>query len=252
MNLAIDIGNTYTHLAVFNNNKIIKNTDVLTNSKAEYTKAIIFLYNKYKQKIKNIGISTVVPKAEKFIILETVKHFKINPLTVNYKSKLPVKIKVKNPGTLGADRICNAVFGYEYFERKNNVIIADMGTANNYEVVLKNGDFIGGIIHPGIGTSAVALNLKTGKLPLPDIADLKVKSSVIGKNTYDAIQSGLLNSAIFTAKMFISSVEKEYNSRFKVIVTGGFGLKLKKYIKKEAVYRKNTVLDGINCILNYQ
>lgn len=251
MNLAIDIGNTYTHLGLYNNNKRIKflkfQTNILTSFPAKYKELL-----KYSEVITSIGISSVVPKSDIKWSSFIRKQFSQSPLIVNNLARLSISIKINNSKTLGADRICNAVFGYEHFKRKENVIIVDLGTANKYDIVLKNGDFVGGIIAPGIETSAKALNINTAKLPILNTGNLKFRKSLIGNNTHSTIEAGLLYYPLFATESIVKSVEKQFNGKFKVIITGGFAKTIQKRLNLKTILVKNTVLDGINYILNYQ
>lgn len=250
MNLAIDIGNTFTHFGLYKGGKLVRTFNIPTHSKLQLSS----FHNKYiirtADKIEQIGISCVVPKQIQIWLDYIKKYFGIYPLTINNKNKLPVSLKVKNSVTLGADRICLAAYGYSKF--KDNVIVCGFGTANTYNIVLKNGNFIGGIIAPGINTSAKALNNNTGKLPKLNFKDLKFSRSVIGSNTKSAIRSGLLNYPLFATEGIIKAIEKQYRCKFKVVITGGSAKIFKNKFSFKAHYNDNAVLDGINMILEYQ
>jgi type III pantothenate kinase len=252
MNLAIDIGNSFTHFGIYRGSRLVNSFKIPTHPKSDLKTVNEKYLDKYSGKINNAGISSVVPNLTKDWINFTIKKLKIKPLIVNNKCQLPIKIKVKNSISLGADRICDAVFAYQYFKGESNVVICDFGTANTYDVVLKNGDFIGGIIAPGITTSAIALSVNTGKLPLLNINNLKFRRSVIGSDTKQAIQSGLLNYPVYATECLVRAIESELKGEFKVIVTGGPAKMIQKKLSIKTVYVKNAVLDGINMILNYQ
>ncbi len=252
MNIAIDIGNSFTHFGIYHAKKLLNSFKIPTHTPINLRKFHLKYLSKIAGDISSSGISSVVPSQNKLWNDYARKYLNLKAIIINYKSKLPIKIRIKNSSTLGSDRICDAVYGYEYFKRRENVIICDLGTANTYEVVLKNGDYIGGIIAPGIVTSAIALSLNTGKLPLLGTGYLRFNKSVIGRNTTGAIQSGLMNYALFATEGIIKSIEKELGMRFKVIITGGSGKAIQKRLSVKSLYKENTVLDGINLILNYQ
>ena len=252
MNLAIDIGNSLTHMALFDKKKVVKKLSFESGLGINLIDAKVrSLLGPYMDKIGQVGLSSVVPLSNSLWNDAAIILFKLTPLTINYKMQLPIKIKVKNPQSLGTDRICNAVFAFKYFKGKENVIIADFGTANTYDVILKNGDFIGGIIAPGISTSAKALNLNTGQLPLFELKDLNPKVPLVGKNTHEAIQSGLLNYPVYATEGIIKGIEKEFKRKFKVIITGGSAGKIRNKLAIKSYYAENAVLEGINIILNY-
>lgn len=250
MNLAIDIGNSFTHFAVYNGRKKIKSFRIPTHSKISKQPFHKKYLSVYINDIEDIGISSVVPAKDRFWREYTIKYFKQKPLFINNKTSLPFNFKINKVSSPGADRICNSVFGYEYFNRKENVIVIDFGTANTYDVVLKNGYFAGGIIAPGIETSAKALNLNTGKLPLIKYNDYSFKRSVVGKNTFEAIQSGIMNYALFATEGIDKAIEREFGRKFKVIITGGLAKTIRKKLSIKTTYIENTVLEGINIILN--
>lgn len=250
VNLAIDIGNSNIHIAVFYNDKIIKFYTIPTPSYKSANRKLNIISRKYN--VKLIGISNVVPRINSYFSKNIINIFKTKPVTINYKTKLPVRIKVKNPVTLGADRICNAVYGYIASGKKLNTLIIDLGTANKFDLVLKNGDYVGGIIAPGLITSSKALNLNTGKLPFLNINALDLDPVLIGKNTFQAIQSGLLNYMYFAAEGIIKAVKKQYPGKLNIILGGGSAVFVKRRLSQKYIFNEHTVLNGINCILNYQ
>lgn len=250
MKLAIDIGNSFIHFAVYKNSLKIYASKCSSSSKSDITKSLTLIKKIFK--IEQIGIASVNILTEKYVKLLSISKFKITPLTVNNKTKLPIKIKIKSSATLGADRICNAVYGFEHYKKQHNVLIADLGTANTYDVVTKKGDFIGGIIAPGIMTSSSALNLKTSKLPLLPFDKLSKTSPLIGKNTFEAIQSGLVNYMKLATEGIVQNIQKHFKGNLKVILTGGSSVFLHKKVNFKYYFEENTVLEGINIILNYQ
>src|SRR5438876_10326650 len=134
MILAIDIGNSSIKVGLFNNNKPAFTKTFQVNSKKFH---IISFLNPVKSKITFAGISSVVPKVNRHWTKIIKDEFNIKPLFISGSLRLPIKIKAKKPPSLGADRICNAVAGYEFFKRRENVIVIDFGTATTYDIVLK-------------------------------------------------------------------------------------------------------------------
>jgi len=250
MNLLIDIGNTFTHFAVHNGKRIAISKNCLTADKKKVIKYLKSIQSKFN--IDTVGIASVSPESNKVIEQYTRRNFRCKLVSINSKTALPVSIKIKNPHTLGADRICNAVFGNEIAGGKSNVLVIDLGTANTYDLVLKNGDFVGGIIAPGIMTSSKALNLNTANLPLLEYRKLSARAPVIGKNTFEAIQSGLVNYMKYATEGIVAAVKKKHKGKLTVVLTGGSAILLKNNVNFEYIYKENTVLEGINVILKYQ
>ncbi|HEY3250172.1 MAG TPA: type III pantothenate kinase [Ignavibacteria bacterium] len=250
-NLAIDIGNSNTHVGLFSN-KLIHSATFQTHNNTLIKEADTALSKINNRDISSCAISSVVPNAEKFWIQYVEIKFKTLPLIINSSIKLPIKIKVNNSASLGADRICNALYGYEFFKRKQNVIVIDMGTATTFNVVLRNGDFIGGIIAAGLGTSAKSLNIHTGKLPLLNKENLAFPKSVIGNDTKTAIQSGLMNSVLYSIEGIIGAIKKETKRDYKVIISGGLANLFTKKFNFKPVHIENSVLEGLNLIMKYK
>lgn len=203
--LAIDIGNTTINFGLFENKKL-KKIKICT----EKFKKIPF--GNYDAAI----ISSVVPFATKKII----RQLKIKPIITDYKN-IPIKIKVKNPKQVGSDRLVNAVALKEIYGCPSVVI--DSGTATTFDFVSEKGEYLGGVISPGIKISAEALHEKTAKLPKVSFRAL-ARNLIIGKNTKEAILSGIFFGHIGLIKEVIDRVQSsEFRvQRLKVILTGGY------------------------------
>jgi len=248
--LAIDIGNSITHLAVYEQYKIIYIRKFSSRSILS-KKILVTTANKFKNKINRVGISSVVTGVNKLLTGFIKDNFSLTPLFVSHKVNLPVYLNLKSPHKLGADRICNAVAGYEYFVKKENVIVVDFGTAITYDIVLRNGNYMGGIISPGIETMAKSLHRFTSKLPLLKNTDMIMPKRVIGRNTVNAIKSGTLYVVLASFEGIKSKIEKELKRKFKIVLTGGFARQIHSSTKLKTTIRENLVLDGINYILRY-
>ncbi|MBI5573106.1 MAG: type III pantothenate kinase [Elusimicrobia bacterium] len=201
--LAIDIGNTTINFGLFENKKL--------------EKATVFI-KKFKKipfgDYDGVIIASVVPDATKKII----RLLKVKPVILNSKN-IPIKIKVKNPQRVGADRLVNAVAAKEIYGVPS--VVVDLGTATTFDVVSKNGDYIGGIIAPGIKISAESLHEKTAKLPK---IKPEVPKNIIGKNTKEAILSGIFYGHLGLIREVINRVQSsEFRvQKLKIILTGGY------------------------------
>jgi type III pantothenate kinase len=246
--LAIDIGNSFIHAALYDSGRIVflKKFPTALRYPSPLFKQLL---SKIKKKNLSAGIASVVPGVNRFWENSIRKYLNIKPAFINSKMILPISLKVSNPGKLGADRICNAAAAYQYFKQKQNVIAVDFGTAITYDVVLKQGDFIGGVISPGIETSAKALNTYTSKLPMLRSNDFTFSRNIVGKNTIEAIKSGVVYSALASFEGIIKGIEKELKRKFKVLLTGGFAGLIHGETTIKTVVQPNLVLDGINYIM---
>ncbi|KXK49598.1 MAG: type III pantothenate kinase [Chlorobi bacterium OLB5] len=133
-----------------------------------------------------------------------------------------------------------------------NILIIDLGTANKYDLVLSNGDYVGGIIAPGLITSSIALNLNTGKLPLIKFNKLSRNSPLIGKNTFEAIQSGLVNYMKLATEGIVDGVKRKYPGKLNIYITGGSAGLIKSKLNFDYKYTENSVLHGLNYVINFQ
>ncbi len=221
--ILIDVGNTQTKI------RIIKNSSKKDTS---------FPTSELEKQIKHFNpnayaiVASVVNNA-----VETLKsHFKKIKF-INAKDNLPIKINYSTPQTLGADRIAHACGGLLYGD---SFIIANVGTATVIDVI-KNREFLGGWILPGIRLSSQCLNSFTSKLPLiEDFQTTKIYNP--GKSTKECIKKGIL---LFT----VTSIKEIKNHLdLPVILTGGNGKLLTNFIK--AKYAENLTLNGLEVIAN--
>lgn len=226
MLLVIDVGNTNIVFGIYKNDKLLDDWRISTvrnRTIDEYGLIFeqILNYNGLSSKnIKNIVISSVVPTLMDTLSLMCNRYFKIKPIVVGPGVKTGMNIKYDNPKEVGADRIVNGVAGYEQYG--GPLIIVDFGTAITFDAISKQGDYLGGVITPGIKISSEALFEKTAKLPK---VEMKMPDEIIGKNTVNSIQSGLSYGYIGLVDYIISKMIKEvspYGEKVKVIATGGF------------------------------
>ena len=150
----------------------------------------------------------------------TIKKTLKNPIILNNKN-IPIKIKLKNPSQVGIDRLVNAVAAKNIYSCPS--IVIDFGTATTFDIVSEKGEYIGGIIAPGIKISAESLYEKTAKLPKLNIKKIN-NLKIIGKNTNEAINSGIIYGHIGLIKEVLREIEKQ-NPKIKkpkIILTGGY------------------------------
>ena len=226
MLLAIDVGNTHIVFGVYEEKKLLKNWRISTDKNKtadEYGLLFeqIFKYNNISTKdVEDVIISTVVPTLMNTLSLMSIKYFNKKPLIVGPGIKTGMNIKYENPKELGADRIVNAVAAYEKYG--GPIIIVDFGTAITFCVISKEGDYLGGAIAPGIRISSEALFLKAAKLPKVELVKPK---NVIGKNTVNSIQAGLIYGYVglvdYILEKMIEEIEGEEGQVKNVIGTGG-------------------------------
>jgi len=234
--LVIDVGNTNVVFGLYKDGQLFDDWRIATNKNKtsdEYGLLFeqIFKYHGLcSRDVDDVIISSVVPTLMYTLEAMAIKYFKCNPLVVGPGVKTGMNIKYDNPKEVGADRIVNAVAAYEKYG--GPVIVVDFGTAITFCAISKKGDYLGGTIAPGIKISSEALFTRTAKLPKVEIAK---PESVIGKNTINSIQSGLVYGYIGLVDYIIERMidELEEDGRVDTVIgTGGFS----KLIASESRY----------------
>ncbi len=253
MILAIDIGNTHTVMGVFEHSKLL--FDWRVTSSLQHTEDEVGTYFRLylkdagiePKRITGIGISSVVPDLTDIFAAMALKYFKTEPVIVNSDIDLGIKIYYDDPKVVGADRLCNAVAGFAKYG--GPLIVIDFGTATTYDVVAKNGDYLGGVIAPGIETSAVDLHLRAAKLPK---VELHFPSIIIGTDTTSSMQSGILYGALDSMEGMVNRLQGELKKREKtegkLIATGGFSKFICDHSKLSIRWEPSLVLEGVRLI----
>jgi len=249
MLLVIDVGNSNTVLGVYEEEKLLHNWRVWTDRQKTSDEYGIMLRNLYDasnfslRDIKAIIISSVVPPLTPTIIDLCVRYFGMKPIVVGPGIKTGISIKMDNPKEVGADRIVNAVAAYA--KHKKASIIVDFGTATTFDYVSANGDYMGGVIAPGVTISAEALFRQASKLPQIEIVK---PPSVIGKNTVNAMQSGIFYGYVAMVDGIIERIHKEIRIQPYVIATGGLAREIAPESSKIHEIDENLTLEGLRII----
>ena len=243
--IAVDIGNTETTVGIGSKDNwdSYRFTTRDTNTPDE----LLALFNstfqiksEVKKDIEGAIICSVVPQATNSFSEAIRKYLNLEPVIVGPGIKTGLKVNIDNPKELGPDRIANSVAGYLITE--TDTVVIDLGTATTFDVVSKNKEYLGGSIAPGIKISLDALTLKTASLTS---VELDTPNKVIGKNTYEAIQSGLIMGH---ASMIDSMVEKiilEIDIEPKIILTGGLSKVVQPILNVNVEYIENLTLVGL-------
>jgi len=239
MNLVVDIGNSRTKIALFNENELmfnvplneltIANVEMLLDEHPGLNKAILSATKPYLPELKKI----LTEKFDLFIELD-------------HRTLIPVENLYETKETLGNDRLAAAVGANELFPEQNLLII-DAGTAITYDIVNSKNQYLGGNISPGLEMRFRALNYFTGKLPLVEAAD---DFPLVGKNTTDAIRSGVENGIIYEIEHYIQTLNEVYE-KLKIIITGGDAKFFDRKLKNSIFVHFNLTLIGLNRILEF-
>jgi len=220
--LVIDAGNTNIVLGIYDGEQLLRNWRISTDkSKSADEYGILFnnllvLTGIGLANITDIIISSVVPTLTGVLERLSRNYFGIKPHLVGPGIKTGMPIHYDNPKEVGADRIVNAVAGYEKF--KAPLIIVDFGTATTFDYVNGKGEYCGGAIAPGLMISMEALFQKASKLPWVEIVK---PPGVIAKNTVNSMQAGIYYGYIGLVDEIVGRMKRESRENPKVIATGG-------------------------------
>lgn len=221
MLLVADIGNTSTTVGVYDGEKLVNSWKLASDKKRSEDEYGVILHNF----IKHAGIeeldaavisSVVLPLTERFTTaLE--KYLNISVINLTYKTNTGIAIDLDKPQEVGPDRLANAVAAHKIYGK--TAIVVDFGTATSFDVVSADGRFLGGVITPGIRIQADALNAFTSRLPKVKI---EAPSEPIGKNTVDAMLSGLVRGHAAMIDGLVKDIEKQLGEPVITIATGGY------------------------------
>jgi len=223
MLLAIDIGNTNTVVGVFDRDKLLSHFRIASNHSLTVDEAGLFVTSLFNQHIKadlsqidRIAVCSVVPTLTGVYEQMAQKYFNVTPLTVSSRLKLPFKIDYLDPTEVGADRLANAAAGFARF--KKALIVVDLGTATTFDIIAKNGDYLGGVISPGPQTAGANLAKRAARLFQVRI---ERPEKVIGKTTASAIKAGLYFGSIGMIDNILEKIFEELGHKTLAIATGG-------------------------------
>jgi type III pantothenate kinase len=219
------VGNTNIALGVMDGDNIIGRYRLMTKTTRtsdEYGSFIMtFMYQAQitPDDIEDVIISSVVPKLMYALTSAIIKYIHKKPIIISPELKTGITVVSENRNSVGADRIVNTAWAYHTLH--TSAIIVDFGTATTFDYVSAEGEFKYVVIAPGLGISAEALASLTAKLPEIEI---RKPESVLGKNTVEGMQAGVVYGYIGAVEYIIREMKKELNDPdCRVIATGGLG-----------------------------
>ena len=234
INIAIDFGNSSIKVGLFEGSKLLQKF-VLKNA---------------------VGLGLIISKPHQHIIVASVKENSENILqqsaaagkkiVLSAETPLPVQIKYDTPQSLGVDRIAAVCGAFQLFPNQDCLII-DMGTCINYELLDQSGNYLGGIISPGMNMRFQAMHTFTARLPLTQSA---VWPQLVGKSTTACLQSGTMNGIMEEMKGVVEKLKVEYPA-LRVIICGGDASLFENQWKPSIFAAPELVLVGLNRILSH-
>src|SRR5215475_9080186 len=222
MLLTIDVGNTNTVLGVFDGEQLAAHWRLTTARSQTVDEYGVLIRNLFTLKeldprgVQGVVVSSVVPPMNWTLAQTSKIYFAQKAMFVEPGVKTGMAVLVDNPQEVGADRIVNGVAAFHKYG--GPTIAVDFGTAITFDVISAKGEYVGGVIAPGIGISAEALFARAAKLPRVEIKD---PGKVIGTNTVAHMQAGLYYGAVDMVDGMLSRIKAELGGNVKVVATGG-------------------------------
>lgn len=245
MLLAIDVGNTNTVFAIFSDNDLTYSWRSKTDSARSADEYAVFLKQLFDlssiswSDIKGVVIGSVVPDTVFHLKQLCSKYVGCSPVFVSSKTA-GVRVSLSQPGEIGADRLANAAFVSTAY--KLPVVVVDFGTATTFDVIDKDGVYIGGIIAPGVRLSISALAERAAKLPHIVVEE---PNKVIGTDTRSAMQSGMYWGYIGMIEKILSEITLEIGVKPYVIATGGLASLYAQNTDSIDLVDENLILKGL-------
>lgn len=249
MILAIDIGNTNIVIGIYENNIWTKIWRIQTDrwkTADEYEVIVRSLFRSSKislSDIRKIVLSSVVPSMIRTFneMLKQIIDIKVILVEPSIYNKLPIKII--NPNEIGADLVADATAAFHKYTKP--VMVIDFGTAITFTTIGRTGQILGVVIAPGLQTALKSLTGNTAQLPE---VQLKAPPSVLGKNTVNAIQSGMVFGFAGLVDSIVSRTENEIGEKLNVVGTGGLSAVLTDVSEKIGIIDENLTIDGLRII----
>jgi type III pantothenate kinase len=220
--LAIDVSNTNTKLGLFREERLVASFRVSTERARTGDELGVLVSGLFAHAgipadaVKAVIVASVVPPL-RWALEEFVRRwFRLEALFVEPGIKTGMKVLFDNPGEVGADRIVNGVAAFALLG--GPAVVVDLGTATTFDVVSAAGDYVGGVIAPGMLISAEALFNRAARLPL---VALEKPARVIGRNTVACLQSGLFHGYVGLVEGILDRIQAELQAEPKVVATGG-------------------------------
>lgn len=249
MLLATDIGNTNITIGVYDGKSLQFTARIATDANKtgdQYAVELMGIFSLYGCEVGQLDgaiVSSVAPAVTNPICTAINKTVHLDPLVVGPGMKTGLNIAINDPAELGADLLAVSVAALHKYPLPNAV--CDLGTASTISVVDKDGKMIGGIIYPGIRTSLMALVNNAAQLPQ---ISYDTPKRVVGRNTIDCMQSGLIFGAASLLDGMLDRIEDELGMPVTAIATGGFSADVIRNCRRQFIQDENLVLEGLRIL----
>jgi type III pantothenate kinase len=250
--LAIDIGNTNTVLGTFDGEKLTEHWRIATRIDYTADELGVILQGLFAgahvkvEQLDSVVISSVVPGLNQAIANMSKRYLNLEPLIIGPGVRTGMQIRYDNPREVGADRIVNSVAAFTKYG--GPAVVIDFGTATTFDAIGANGDYLGGVIAPGIRISMDALFNRAAKLPRFELAVPPGLEGVIGKNTVESMQAGFIFGFAGQIEGIVGRMREELGGQCRVIATGGLASLIATHAAVIEVVDDNLTLDGLRLL----
>jgi len=244
MILLFDIGNTHTHIGLADDQRVLKQTDIPTLTWFGGGAAALVKKFAGAKKIEGAILCSVVPRATPCVRKTVRAAWNLNTLELNPKTICGVGVDYPKPDSIGPDRLANAVAAKFHFGAP--VVVVDFGTAVTFDVVSARGNYVGGIIAPGLAVMTDYLHEKTALLPKIEIREIK---SAIGKSTEQAMLVGAVHGYRGLVRELIGELKRELHAKkLPVVATGGYAKLIAAKLPEISAVTPELTLEGLRLV----
>lgn len=248
MLLVIDVGNTETTLGLYEGEQLHAHWRITTNADRTPDELVLLLRALLAGSgiepgaVHGSALGSVVPSVTEPLREACTVLFGEGVLVIDAKSPLPIRLDVEEPASVGADRIINTLAASRRYGR--DTIVVDLGTATTYDCITADGVFLGGVIAPGIRTSAETLFRRTSKLPA---TELVAPARAIGRRTEECVRAGVLFGAADAVDGIVRRIKREWPTGREplVVATGGLATVLIPHCEEIDLVDQHLTLDGL-------
>lgn len=250
MILLIDAGNSLITIGLHDGSRVVKTFTMETKKIRTRDEFALYLQNILQMNhfdstdIVGAAVASVVPAVNRALVEALEEYFDIHPVMVEPGIRTGIHLNVDNPKEVGSDLIADGIAGHVKYP--GTLLIINCGTATKFSVISAKGEFIGVAIAPGFEIGSEGLFQKTAQLPN---VGMRIPKDPIGKNSVDAITSGLFYSYAGSIQSYIALIKSRYGQETKVILTGGVSGLFADYLKPVVDYvDPNLTLEGLKII----
>lgn len=250
MLLLLDIGNTNTHIGIANEKRVLRQADMPSKSWAKDADDQLarFLGNA-AGRIDGVALCSVVPRATRVACRVLKARFGFSTLVLTPKTLRGVGIDYPRPETIGPDRLANAAAARHHFGAPS--VVVDFGTAVTFDVVDRRGNYVGGIITPGLAAMTTYLHEKTALLPRIKIEEIE---TAIGKSTREAMLIGAVHGYRGLIRELIMELKRELGvKKLPVVATGGYAALMASRLPEITAVEPALTLEGLRlCFISHK